>query len=94
MSSESESPPFATLRELDGAFLGVFCTLCTERYWAGEAGEEGGDDRCVGTRAKRAFLTVGGGVKFRSKVAFGERSLFNERYGLFCAVVRVERRGE
>lgn len=45
-------------------------------------------------RAKRALLAVGGGVVFRSRFTFGERSLLRVLYGLLCAVVLVERLGE
>lgn len=62
------------------------------RCLAGDAGEEGGEESCVGARAKRAFFTVAGGVVACS--AFGERSPLNEEYGLLCAVALVERRGE
>lgn len=47
---------------------------------------------CAGARAKRVFFTVGGGVVTRCAV--GERSPLKEEYGLLCAVVRVERRGD
>ncbi len=37
--------------------------VCVEwRRLAGDAGEDGGEESCVGARAKRAFLIVGGGV--------------------------------
>lgn len=43
----------------------------------GDIGEDGGDESCVGARAKRAFFTVvGGGVLICD--GLGERSLLKE----------------
>ena len=48
----------------------------------------------MGCRAKRAFFEVGGGVALRAALVFGKQSSFRELYGLVCAVLLVERRGE
>lgn len=60
----------------------------------GETGEDGGEERWVVARANRAFLTVAGGVVLNWGRGLGERSPFNEEYGLLCAVLLLERRGE
>ena len=63
--SDCAPPPVTVLpREWKTCFRGVLWICCwgDRRSLAGEAGEEGGDESCVGCRAKRAFLTVGGGV--------------------------------
>lgn len=86
--SESESAPTAILRALTGVLRGVLCTACL----MGEIGEDGGDESCVGARAKRVCFTVGGGVESRG--APGDRSLLNELYGLLCAELLLDRRGE
>lgn len=99
--SESESVPFAAvvvLRWLEnGSFLGVLWMERGVRCRAGEVGDEGGEESCVGTLAKRVFLIVGGwivGGGVPVDWAFGDRWPLNEEYGLLWAVVRVERRGE
>jgi hypothetical protein len=56
--SESDCAPLTEKRA--GVFLGV---LCESARTMGDAGDEGGEDRCVA--AKRARLAVGGGVVLR-----------------------------
>lgn len=68
--SESECTPATCER----CFRGV---LCSERL-TGEAGDEGGEESCVGARAKRAFFTVVGGGVLCWSGAFGERSALKE----------------
>jgi hypothetical protein len=94
--SELFTPGFTLRADDNSALLGVFCDCCGDfRVRAGDAGEEGGEDSCVGARAKRGRFVVGGGVVLRGTSLFwGERSLFIELYGLLWAVARVERRGE
>ena len=65
----SESLSTSANARLAGVFRGV---LCKRGCGSGEAGDEGGDERCV--LAKRDLLPVVGGVVARWRCAFGGRS--------------------
>lgn len=72
------------------------CAGVVRSRLTGDAGEDGGEESWVGARAKRAFFTVGGGVMLRCWwwCWCSSLSLLKEEYGLLCAVLRVDRRGE
>ena len=84
-TSESEdcAPAPGALRALPKSccrcFRGV---LCNPDRLTGDAGDEGGDESCVGARANRARFTVAGGVVAplgrECRLALGDLSPLNE----------------
>lgn len=69
----SESLSTSAKVRLTGVLRGVLWCAVGRR---GEAGDEGGDERCV--EAKRALLPVVGGVVARCRWALGWRSEFED----------------